>query len=1215
MKRIMFVSKCPRSVECSADTKSHKVLLYLVLCVLALMTSSAMYGQAAGSFSGNVLDKSGSAVVGATVTVTADATGLTREGKTDNTGHYLVPLLPVGNFTVRVDASGFQSVLSKNQHLDVQQALELEFTLSPATVATTVDVTGDAVTVETGNPSLGQVINAQQVSQLPLNGRDFVQLATLTAGATSETNPNSFFTSGSDSEVAARGSFSLSVGGSRPNSTDWLLDGVDNNELTSGGIGIFSSIDDIQEFKVLTYTYSAEYGTRAGPTVLVTTKSGTNDIHGSLFEFVRNTDLDARSYFATSTEKFNLNQFGGSIGGPIHKDKTFFFVDGEQKYQRHGITFTGLVPSLAMRSGDFSADAFGNAYTTPVIINPNMIGASTSTSVFPNVYFQCNSTGTPLPVNANGSQAQGTPCNKIPAGLFNNIGQAMINLYPTPNASNATDNYNYVNEPVRSLNETKFDVRLDHTLSSKDNIFGRFSYDQAASYVPGGGPTGSFAEAGAFGSNQFIANHARNVALGATHVFSPTLLNQVSFGYNRIFDYIKSQGTGTCASNTIVPGGIPGANLGCGSGATCAAGSYSCGLVSTEFTSGGYWALGDRGYSPFQGGTNIFSFKDSLDLILHKHELRMGLDFRANQMNVGSEAFQDGFWLIGNGGNFTGLSSGNVSIPGSSEADFLLGLTGGGIHDQTYDGAVTGRRWKIYRPFVADDWRIIPSLTLNLSLAWDMTTPITEEHGRMADYIPSTGTLLVANQNGVSSSAGIKMDWTALEPRVGAAWKVLGSEKTVLRAGYSLYHDSAWSQGAQGLWQNPPFLGESDRFTGAGCAFATSYCATVLGGSPSGYSLSDGFQLLPTPPTVSSYQGSFTYEPTNLKLGRVQQFNVNVERQLIGNLVLTAGYAGSRGTHILVLGNDLNTSSPTGCGTISGYTLGCLPSGAAYIPPYTVPDFNAILLIGDVGKTNYNSLQIKAETKTPKYGLYALVAYTYSRTYDNGLTDGLGSVLSAPYFPLPNWQNLDWSLSQINLDNSFTASVIYDLPFGHGKQFGDNWGGLTNSVLGGFQVTLIERISSGFPVPLIDSSNNSGVYFDNGGNSNNWNRPNQVAGCNPYNADHKKHQWLNQACFTSPAADELGNAARVPVVGPDFVNSDFSLIKQFALPRRDMGLNFRAEFFNLFNHPQYGMPVNDISAGSALAAGASIPNTSPFGAVNSTVNNPRLIQLALKLSF
>ena len=263
-------------------------------------------------------------------------------------------------------------------------------------------------------------------------------------------------------------------------------------------------------------------------------------------------------------------------------------------------------------------------------------------------------------------------------------------------------------------------------------------------------------------------------------------------------------------------------------------------------------------------------------------------------------------------------------------------------------------------------------------------------------------------------------------------------------------------------------------------------------------------------------------------------------------------------------------------------------------------NFNSISLFGDVGKTTYNSLQIKAETRTPKHGLYALIAYTYSRTYDNGLTDGLGSLVSAPYFPLPNWQNLDWALSQINLNNSFTASVIYDLPFGRGKQFGGNWNSLTNALLGNFQVTLIERISSGFPVPLIDSINNSGTAFSNGGNAN-LESPDRVAGCNAGNGNHGKLQWINPACFVAPPVGELGNASRVPATGPDFVNTDFSVIKQFGLPR-EMGLDFRAEFFNLFNHSQFGSPVNDVSSPG-------------FGFVRSTVNDPRLIQLAPKLSF
>jgi hypothetical protein len=1216
MKCTMFGTKCPKRVESSFDITSRKILLSVAVCVLALMIPQAMHGQAIGSFSGNVVDKSGSSVAGATVIATSQGTGLARDGMTDSTGHYLIPLLAVGTYTVRVNATGFQSAESRDLHLQVDEARELDFSLVPATVVTTVAVTGDAVAVETANPSLGQVITGQEVSQLPLNGRDFVQLATLTAGATAETNPNSFFTSGSDSEVAARGSFSLSVGGSRPNSTDWLLDGVDNNELTAGGIGVFSSIDDIAEFKVLTYTYSAEYGTRAGPTVLVTTKSGSNDIHGSLFEFVRNTDLDAKSYFATSAEKFNLNQFGGSVGGPIKKNKTFLFVDGEQKYQLHALTFTGLVPSLAMRTGDFSADPYGNTLSGLQIANPNMIGASTSTSVFPNVYFQCDGSGVPTKLHSDGSQDQGTPCNKIPSGLINPIGQAMLNIYPTNlvNSGNSASGYNYVNEPVRSLDDTKFDARLDHTLSSEDNLFGRFSYEQAFSFVPGGAP--GLAEANAFGSNENIINHARNIALGETHVFSPKVVNQASVGYNRIFDYIASTGNYTCASATIGgQGGIPNADLGCSSSGTPnSTAPYSEGLVSTQFTSG-YWALGDRGYSPFQGGTNIYSFKDDLDMIRGKHEIHAGLDLRVNQMNVGTAAFGSGYWLTGTLGNFTGQGS----APGNPEADMLMGIVGGAIHDQTYDGATTGRRWNIYRPFVEDDWRVTSSLTLNLGLAWDLTTPITEVHNRMADYIPSLtgGTLLIAGKNGVSRSAGINMFKDAYEPRLGLTWKVRGSDETVLRLGFGIFHDSSWNQGAQGLWQNPPNLGESDTFNG-GCPFSTSYCAVTLGlfnpqSAPA--TTSRGFPLLNTPQDVTSFEGTYAYEPTNFQPGRVHQYNANVERQLPGNVLLTAGYAGSVGGHLLVIGNALNVNSPSACGTASGYTLGCLSGGApyAYTNTFTFNGYNSVLLYGDVGKTHYNSMQVKAETKTPKYGLYALVAYTYSKTYDNGLSDGLGSELSAPYFPLPNWQNLDWSLSQINLDNSFTASVIYDLPFGRGKQFGSSWNEATNTILGNWQMTLIERISSGFPVPLIDSNNQSGTTFNSGGDSYNYNRPNQVSGCNPYSANHSKHQWINTACFTAPQAQqtvngvvvvggELGNASRVPVVGPDFVNTDFSLVKQFALPRKEMGLNFRAEFFNLFNHAQYGMPVNDI-------------NASGFGAVNSTVNNPRLIQLALKLSF
>jgi Carboxypeptidase regulatory-like domain len=1167
-----------------------KRFLFAVMACFAVLCfcGQRAYGQAVGSFQGTVTDKSGSAISGAKVTVTSQATGAMRETETDDSGHYTINLLPATIYTVRVEYKGFQTAESKDVKLQVDESRELDFSLSPATVSSSVEVSADAVAVETSNPTLGQVITSQQVSQLPLNGRDFVQLATLTPGTTQETNPNSFFTSGSSSEVAARGSYSLSVGGSRPNATDWMLDGADDNELTAGGVAIYSSIDSIQEFKVLTYNYSAEYGTRAGPTVLLTTKSGSNDFHGSLFEFLRNTDLDAKSFFASSTEKFNLNQFGGSIGGPIRKNKTFFFVDGEQKYQLHGITFEGLVPTQAMRNGDFTNDAFGNP--APLINNPNIAGSA-------DPHFRCDASGNPLPLSPanDGSQvAGGTDCNKIPSGLLNPLAQKMINFFPLPNLTGSTT-ANFLSEPVRSLDETKFDIRVDQNFSGSDSLFARFSYDQAGSYVPGGAP--GFAEANAFASNQGILNHARSVAIGETHVVSPTTVNQFTFGYSRIFDYITSQGTGTCESTVL---GIPGANTSCGGSAGTTCQGYSCGLTSTEFE-GGYWSLGDRGYAPFQGGTNVFSINDSFDMIRGKHDIKIGGNVRANQMNVGTEGFQDGFWVISGG------------FSGNPVADFMQGITSLAIHDQTFPtdsqypgGPVTGRRWKIYRPYVQDDWRITKSLTLNLGLAWDLTTPISEEHWRQADLVAATGQLLIPGEPGIGPDAGIQMNWTAFEPRLGAAWKVFGSDKTVIRGGYAIFHDSAWSMGAQGLWQNPPFFAESDAFAGGTlCAFATSYCATPAGGSlsPSALNISNGFEVFPTRPNPLTFTGSLNAQDTNSKLGKVQQFNVNLERQLPGQIVLTAGYAGSRGSHLLIYGNDLNTTSPSACVAGGSYTLGCLPGGAPYIPfPSTYPYFfNTIYCVCDTGKTSYDSFQLKAETKSTRYGIYALIGYTYSKTYDNGLSDGLGTNLGASYFPLPNWQKLDWALSQINLNNSFTASVIYDLPFGKGKKFGSEWNNVTNSLLGGWQVTLIEKITSGFPVPLIDSNNTSGVFFQNG-NGNNYNRPDYVAGCNPTAANHSQLVWVNAACFPAAAGGQLGDASRVPATGPDFVNTDFSLIKQFALPWENMGLNFRAEFFNLFNHAQFGMPVNDLNAPG-------------FGTVNSTVNNPRLIQFGLKLTF
>jgi hypothetical protein len=1179
----------------------------LVVAFFCLFVSSLVYGQATGSFSGTVSDKAGAVVPGATVRATSQGTGISREAKTDDSGHYLIPLLPVAFYTIRVESPGFGAAEQKDVRLQVDEHRELDFSLAPASVSSSVEVSATEVAVETANPTLGQVITSEQVADLPLNGRDFVQLATLTPGTTQETNPNSFFNGGATSEASARGSFSLSVGGSRPQSTDWLLDGNDNNELTAGAIAILPSIDAIQEFKVLTFTYSAQYGTRAGPTVLVTTKSGSDRFHGSLFEFFRNTKLDARSYFAPTREQFNLNQFGGALGGPIRKGKTFFFVDYQGKRQRHGIESTGLVPTGAMMNGDFTLDPLGGV--RGVTLYNGAVKFANLVNPYSGGPFECGASGTPItPDPVTGIQAGGSPCNKIPTGVggfADPAGQQLIRLYPANNVSNAgTAGFNFSNAPVRSLNEGEFDIRLDHNFSSKDSVFARFSYDQANSLVPGGsnptGPTG-FAEATPFGSTQNISNHGRNVAISETHIFSSNTINQISGGFNRIFNFIKSYGYGTCEGNKI---GILNANL----DSTCNPPSgipgivnqssqycISCGLTSIQPPSGGYWSLGDRGFAPFQGGTNVFSISDSFDMIRGKHDIRVGGEVRANQMNVLTNSFQDGFFAIGQ----------QTLDP---MADLLMGLYTFGEHDQTFKGATTGRRWKLFRPYVQDDWRVSPNLTLNLGLAWALVTPITEAANRQANFdFNSTCTpkpacnLLVPGANS-DGRVGVKFDKTAFEPRIGLSWKVLGSQTTVLRAGYSIYHDSSWNIGGQGLPNNLPFQASSGLgpfgFPGA-CPVSTftnpklQTCA-ISGGFPVG----SGVFTPAAPPDITGFFGTVQSQNLNFKQGMIQQFNLNVEHQLPGNIVLTAGYAGSRSSHILVNGLNMNVGSPSACFTDPNYRLGCgLPKAAPY-------QFNYVSNFTDTGAARYDSLQIKAETKSARHGLYMLLGYTYSRTFDSGLPDGLGSNSGATYWPLPGTNRADWGVSGLNLNNQFTASVLYDLPFGKGKAFGGNWSGPVNAVLGGWSVNVIERAESGFPIFVYDSFNQSGVNFLD--NFANWNRPDQI--CNPKSSHPTLSKWFNTQCFVAPPPGQLGTASRTPVYGPDFVNTDFSAVKRIRL-NEAMNVDFRAEFFNLFNHAQFNAP------GLSSTPGADLASPGSFGVITSTVNNPRVIQFALKLTF
>ena len=446
--------------------------------------------------------------------------------------------------------------------------------------------------------------------------------------------------------------------------------------------------------------------------------------------------------------------------------------------------------------------------------------------------------------------------------------------------------------------------------------------------------------------------------------------------------------------------------------------------------------------------------------------------------------------------------------------------------------------------------------------------------------------------------------------------------KTAIRAGYAIFHDSAWNQGGQGLWQNPPFYAEVDPFPtgvcptfgGTGCGLSNGFLLPA--GTPSTTAVPGG-AVYSAPVNPGAYTGTIQSMNRNFVQGMVQQYNLNIENQAPGDIVLTLGYAGSRSTHILVSQVNENISSPAACGVVPGYTLGCGFPTFPYAFPFQSVDSN-----NSIGNARYDSLQVKAETKSARHGLYALVGYTWSRTFDSGMPDGLGSNPGALYWPLPGANKLDWGLSQLNLNDVFTASVLYDLPFGKGKRFGGDWNGATNAVLGNWQINVIERAESGFPLFVVDSADESGVFlFYNGlsvaaAERSRRSQPGQAIERRPTDrAGSGSHacQLVQSLRFRESAGWRTGNRCPRAPLRSSFCEHGFFDHQDFPFPREGMGLHFRAEFFNLFNHPHFFLP------GIAGTGEQDINSPSSFGVIsetiNQTVNDARSIQFALKLRF
>jgi hypothetical protein len=1103
---------------------SHRRRVAVLL--FATMLSGLVHAQTSGSFSGIVTDSSGASIAGASVTITETRTNSERTLTTDSAGRFSANVMQAGTFKIKASATGFRTAEKAGVLLEAQASLEINFTLSPSTASESITVAANTVAVETTNASLGQAVHSEQVTDLPLNGRNFVELATLAPGVSTGDQPLDFFSGGasSGSETSIRGSFSLSVAGSRENRTDWLYDGVDDGELTSGALGVVPSIDALQEFLVLTSNYSVEYGTRAGPTVLLNSRSGTNQFHGTLYDFLRNTSLNASSYFSPVNPEYIQNQFGGSIGGPIRKDKTFFFFDYEGTRSVQGIPSLAQVPTLLEREGNFT-ESFPGAPEVPIydpsttLIDPST--GQTSRDQFPN--------------------------NVIPQDRINLIAQKMLSYLPLPTVPGVLS-ANYIDEPRQTYGDNKFDIRIDHKFSASDRGFARFSRDQASVYVPSGLP-GFGTQPGGYGSNQTLDNRGRNAAISETHIFSSTKINQFTAGYNRIFDHIISYGDGTNWSDQL---GIPNANLGT---------YFSSGFLNTQFNEG-YWGLGDRGFSPIQDGTNVFDYSDDFEWVHGPHSLSIGMGVRFFQLNELGDAFPMGEMSFDN--LFTaGFLDGSLNgATGNPIASFLLGLPAGGEHDNEFAGSISGRRWKEFRPYFQDGWRVRPNLTLQLGLAWNYTTPTVESENRYSNFDFSTGQLLIAGMNS-SKTAGLGSYYWGFEPRVGIAYSPF-SRKNSIRAGYAILHDAGWNLGAEGLDLNPPFYSTY--------SFQADDITPVT-------TLSQGFPV-PVEPDPSNLSGNVYSQNTNFRLGMIQQFNLNVQRELPAGVVVTAGYMGSRSSHLQTAEWNLNTAPPN-------------PQiDPTNLRPY--PQFYYIIGVLDRGLARYDSLQLKAE-KSYKNGLYFLMSYAYAKGFDNGLNDDLGSLAGVAYYPLHPAGLSDKGLSVIDQSNNFSASVLYRLPIGQGKRYEAGASGITQALMGGWQTNVIAHLASGFPMGLSTGVNNSGtelgVYLGN--------RPDQI--CSGKLSQSTPQEFFNTSCFVDPPAGALGGASRTPLSGPDFLNFDASLFKTLTIYESTQ-LEFRTEIFNLFNHPQFAFP-------------GTTTDSPGFGQITQTVNNPRLIQFGLKLIF
>ncbi len=1017
-------------------------------------------------------------------------------------GDFAVSALPSGSYRIKAALSGFREEVQTGIKLDVNQTLRLDLKLKVGDVTQSVEVNGIAATLQTDSSTVATTVDNAKVVELPLNGRSFTQLTVLVPGAVGTGAPG-FQTSGT----------AVSVSGLRSENNNYTLDGVNNNESFFKSYGVQPSIDSIQEFKVQTNITAAEFGTGAGANVNVVTKSGTNEFHGDAFEFHRDNHLTSQDYFSAQANLpkpvFRQNQFGGTFGGPIHKNTTFFFASFEADRFSQGQSTLSIVPTAAELSGDLSLDYLGKP--APQIYDP----ASTTT--------------------ANGITTR-TPFagNIIPTSRIDPAMTAYAKIFlPAPNTD--VSGNNYINTSANILNGNQGMMRVDQRFGNNNTLTGRFSINDSHNIAPTNQPA----------VNNTDGNTFTNAMVSDTHTFGPNTVFDIRLGYHRNNLEITDNAPGgpSATASYISQYGFQGVP------------SVKGIPLFPQYSVGDNFSVSQQGY-PFVDDT--WSLMSSVSHNMGKHMLKLGFDFRYNH-NLDDGYFTGNFAFTPDATN----DPQNTATTGQAIAGYLLGLPNSALRNIGATAAIM--RKHDYSGFAQDDWKISSRLTLNLGIRYDyLGWPVSRDN-TLGSFDLITGQYLWDGTNPVTGAPPdvrrgiVNPRYNNIAPRFGFAYRL--NDKTTVRGGYGIFYNGNYQWESQGIRGNYPY--------------AISETLTNLNNNGPTSPIEKTFSpvLVVTPGAPIPLQDQHIINRNN-KTSSTQQWNFHVQRRLTEDLILEAGYVGNKGTHLTMFINE-NTALPG-------------PGDPGPRRPWPVE--GATSEMDNVATSSYNGLQVKLEKRFSQ-GLTFRVNYSFSKTMDVG-----GSGFGASTSPQdPNNFKADAALSSLDRAQILSLDWVYQLPFGRGRRFGSSFNGFEQAVLGGWEVTGILSATSGSPinVTLEDDIANIGARSIE-------QRPNVIG--DPYSGAHSlTGLWINPAAFVTPPAYSFGDFGRNALIGPGFFQMDFGGYKNFRITER-IGMQFRAEIFNLTNRVNFGNPNTDL-------------NSSTFGQISGLAGAPLEAQFGVKVMF